>query len=160
MSTTTYKDALNNSVLYKDITLSDNSKLPQSSPSDASGNVLFSDTNPGVVKSKNGVVLGQTFVPTVAFNTNDASGTGGSNGTIVPVLPANPNRAFLEIINNGNADAELWFTTKPPNSDVGLTIKKGVVIQPGAGRVYDTRVPTNAIFVTTSLAGGLSVLEG
>lgn len=157
---TTYKDALGAAVNYADTTLGDGSKLPKSTPSDATGTPLFSPANPGQVRSVNTFTPTQTFVATVAFVSGDTS-AGGTNGTVTQVVAANANRTYLEIINNSTADAELWFVSKPSDANVNQATKKGVVIAAGGGgRVYDAKVPTSAVYVTTTVAGGLSVIEG
>jgi hypothetical protein len=103
----------------------------------------------------------QTFPATVAFVSGDTTGTGGTNGTIVQVVPAKANRTYLEIVNNGTADAELWFGARPADADVSQTPRRGVVLPAaGGGRVYDTKIPLSAIYATTTAAGRLSVIEG
>lgn len=92
----------------------------------------------------------QTFVAVPVF----------TSGNAALVVAANPNRVYLEIINNGTSDVELWFGAAPADADVGKTVKKGVVLPPAGGRSYDARVPLTAIYATSSSVGGLSVVEG
>lgn len=105
--------------------------------------------------------VSQSYVAVPAFNAADASGAGGSNGTVVQVLPANANRGFLSIDNNGGADAELWFGAAPAVGTVGQTIRRGkVVFANGGGLFRDAKVETSAIYATAPAATGLSVVEG
>ncbi|KAA2237655.1 hypothetical protein [Salinarimonas soli] len=101
------------------------------------------------------------YVPIPAFAAGNTAGAGGANATVVQVVAANANRHFLEIVNNGTADVELWFGARPADAGVNQAIKQGVVLAAGGGgRFFDARVPTGAVFAAASAASGLSVLEG
>lgn len=101
------------------------------------------------------------FVSTLAFAAGNTAGAGGTNATVKQVLPANLQREYFHIENNGPADIELWFGALPADALVGKTPPRGIVIASGGGRVWDVKVPRGAIYVTCATAGGIcTYLEG
>lgn len=124
------------------------------------GALQFS-TSPAAAKPSAGINLTQTSPATASFLSGDTTGAAGTNGTVTQVVAVNLSRTFIEIINNGAADVELWFGSKPADANVGAATKKGIVLAAnGGGRQYYAPTFTGAIYATTATAGGLSVLEG
>lgn len=95
------------------------------------------------------------------YASGNVAGPSGSNATIIQLLPANPNRSFLKIVNRGAADADLFFAAPAAQKPQTVTLGEGdLAAAGGGGAVFDFAVPTGPVFCAASAATKIVVIEG